>query len=87
MHPSKEKQEVSPEKLEEVETAGLDDEKKAESQRRLSDSLSSKSRKLKLDRRVVDSDRRTGTSAEYKGPARRKNLDRRESLNDRRDED
>jgi hypothetical protein len=87
MHPSNVKQEGRSEELPAGEAAGLDDDKETDSQRRLADSLSAKSRKLKLDRRVDDSDRRTGGSSDYKGPARRKILDRRESFDDRRDKD
>jgi len=56
--------------------------------RRLADSLKPNSRKLKLERRNVntDADRRIDTGPQYEGPARRKNIDRREKTKDRRDE-
>lgn len=55
--------------------------------RRLNDTLTSnnKNRKLNLDRRVVNNERRINTGPNYKGPVRRYTIDRRLNLRDRRD--
>jgi len=55
--------------------------------RRLQDGIISKdpNRKLNLDRRVKNSDRRVNTEPDYKCPSRRYNIDRRKNLKDRRD--
>jgi len=87
MSASKVKRNISPVDLEKTEASVIDDQKQSENKRRFADSLKPKGRKLKLDRRVADEDRRTGGSTGYNGTARRKILDRRESRNDRRDED
>jgi len=87
MYASKVRQNLSPDDLEETEEPGMEGQKPTKSQRRLSDSLNSKGRKLKLDRRVDGGDRRTDMATGNKSPARRKVIDRRESLDDRRDED
>jgi hypothetical protein len=87
MSASKVKRNISPDDLEETAASVMDDQKQAENKRRFADSLKPKGRKLKLDRRVADEERRTAGSTGYKGTARREILDRRESLNDRRDED
>lgn len=87
MPASKLKRNISPNDLEETEAAAMDGQKQADSRRRFADSLKAKSRKLKLDRRVEGTDRRTNVATGRKGLARRKTLDRRESLNDRRDDD
>ena len=55
--------------------------------RRYSDIINLKGRELNLDRRVVHRDRRTGTAPQYKGPSRRKTIDQRENLKDRRKKD
>ena len=86
MHASKVKQDMAPEDLKQTEASSKEDGGQSRSQRRLSDSIKQKGRKLNLDRRVEGIERRTGGSAEYKGPARRKVIDRRESSSDRRDE-
>ena len=52
--------------------------------RRFSDTLKSKGRKLKLDRRF-QSERRIVAIPQYKGPPRRKTIDQRADLKDRRD--
>jgi hypothetical protein len=52
--------------------------------RRFSDTINSKSRKLKLDRRV-QSERRIDAIPQYKGPSRRQTIDQRSILIDRRD--
>ena len=51
---------------------------------RLSDWINPKGRKIKLDRRDVNRDRRTNENPGYKGPARRETIDQRENLKDRR---
>jgi hypothetical protein len=81
------KRDISADDFGETESPDREGQEQIDSRRRFADSLKSKSRKIKLDRRVADEDRRTGGSTEYKGPARRKILDRRESWKDRRDED
>ena len=59
--------------------------------RRLKDTLASKNtnknRKMNLDRRVVNNERRVSAGSNYNGPARRNTIDRRLNLKDRRDED
>jgi hypothetical protein len=87
MSASKVKRNISPDGLQETQAAVVDDKKQGENKRRFADSLKPKSRKLKLDRRVTDEERRSDGSNKNKGPARRKILDQRESQNDRRDED
>lgn len=62
-------------------------EKKVTNQRR-QDTLSHfTKRKLNLDRRVANSDRRVAEDTNYNGPARRNTIDRRVSLKDRREKD
>jgi hypothetical protein len=63
------------------------DETGAENRRRLADAINSKGRKLKLDRRIDQNDRRLDTASEYKGPSRRKTIDQRENMKDRRNKD
>jgi hypothetical protein len=87
MPAAKVKGNTSPDDLKEAETPVVDGQEQADNKRRFADSLKPKGRKLKLDRRVADEDRRTGGPADYKVPARRENPDQRESRNDRRDED
>ena len=87
MSGSKVKRNIFPDDLVETESPDMDAQEQTDSRRRFADSLKSKSRKIKLDRRLADEDRRTGGSTEYKGPARRETLDRRETQKDRRDED
>ena len=67
---------------------GLEDSDKNDTGRRLQDTISAKNpnRKLNLDRRVNPDDRRDNTVPDYKGPARRYNLDSR-NPKDRRDKD
>ncbi len=86
MYASKVKQDTAPEDSKQTEASDTEGEEKAKNQRRLADSIKQKGRKLNLDRRVEGIERRGGGSAEYKGPARRKVIDRRESSSDRRDE-
>ena len=87
MYASKVNPNVSPDDGEDVESPGTESRELSSDQRRLADSLNAKGRKLKLDRRVADSDRRSNEATSYIGPARRKNLDRRERRNSRRNED
>lgn len=55
--------------------------------RRLQDAVTSDNlkRKLNLDRRIVNSDRRANTNSNYKGLARRNTIDRRMNLKERRE--
>ncbi len=57
--------------------------------RRLQDNIISKDpgRKLNLDRRVKNSERRADSDPNYNGPARRLTIDRRLTLKDRRDKE
>ncbi len=57
--------------------------------RRLQDTLSKDhpKRKLNLDRRIANSDRRVAEDPNYNGPARRNTIDRRMNLKDRREKD
>jgi hypothetical protein len=57
--------------------------------RRIQDAIISKDpgRKLNLDRRTQNSDRRVDTDPHYNGPARRNIIDRRLNLKDRRKKD
>jgi len=87
MYASKVKQDGAAGDLQQTEAATGEKQEQAKNQRRLADSLKPKGRKLNLDRRVEGIERRGGGAADYKGPARRKVIDRRESINDRRDED
>lgn len=54
---------------------------------RLSDWINPQGRKIKLDRRDVNRDRRTNENSSYSGPARRETIDQRENLRDRRIKD
>ena len=65
----------------------VENSEKKNTGRRLQDGIISKgpNRKLNLDRRVVNSDRRVNTDSNYNGQARRYNIDRRLNLKDRRD--
>jgi len=76
-----------PDDLEKTDESDVESQNPDKNRRRLSDSIDSRGRKLKLDRRANPKDRRTGTASEYKSPARRKTIDRRESPNDRRNKD
>jgi hypothetical protein len=58
---------------------------KKNTSRRLSDTAVSKGKKLNLDRRVAD--RRSDSAPPYKGPCRRKTIDQRVNLKDRREKD
>jgi len=73
-------------KLATTDETGMQGQKSADSKRRLADSIDSKGRKLKLDRRLDQNDRRLDTASEYNGPGRRKTIDQRENLKDRRSE-
>jgi hypothetical protein len=87
MQASKIEPNVSPDEPEITTETGVESQKKTDNRRRLSDSINAKGRKLKLDRRVDQKDRRTETVPEFKGPARRKTIDQRETTKDRRNED
>ena len=68
------------------EMAGDSSEKSSErknTNRRLSDTAVSKGQKLNLGRRVAD--RRSDSAPPYKGSSRRKTIDRRVNLKDRRE--
>jgi hypothetical protein len=65
----------------------LESGEESDNRRRLADSINSKGRKLKLDRRLDQNDRRLDSSSEYKGPIRRKTIDQRKNTKDRRDKD
>lgn len=67
---------------------GAEDSEKKGTGRRLQDTITAKNpnRKLNLDRRVKTDDRRDNTIPNYKGPARRYNIDTRKPK-DRRDKD
>ena len=69
-----------------VET-GVDSKKETGMKRRFADSIDARGRKLKLDRRVDQRDRRADAASGYKGPARRKTIDQRVNTKDRRNED
>ena len=62
---------------------------KKDAGRRIQDGIISKSpnRKLNLDRRTVQSERRGNTDPNYKGPSRRYTIDRRLNLKDRREKE
>ena len=70
-----------------VDETSLENNEKKNTRRRLQDGIVSKdpNRKLNLDRRVVNSDRRIAEDSNYNGPARRNTIDRRLNLKDRRD--
>lgn len=70
-----------------IDEASVEGRKQAEKRRRLADAINSKGRKLKLDRRIDQNDRRLDTASEYRGPSRRKTIDQRENMKDRRDKD
>jgi len=84
MHASSGKANTSSDEAEESVEARADSRQKTATRRRLADSINPRGRKLKLDRRVEQIDRRTDTASEYKGPARRKTIDQRENTRDRR---
>jgi len=62
---------------------------KENANRRIQDAIISKDprRKLNLDRRSANSDRRVDTDPHYNGPARRNTIDRRLNIKDRRKKD
>ena len=68
---------------------GSENSQKKATGRRLKDSIVSKDplRKLNLDRRAENSDRRIANNPNYNGPARRNTIDRRLNLKDRREKD
>jgi len=68
-----------------VDTSEDNGEKRVAGQR-LEDALISK-RKLNLNRRITNSDRRFSSDPNYKGPARRNTIDRRRNTKDRRYKD
>ena len=70
-----------------VDETSMENSEKKNTGRRLQDGIVSKdpNRKLNLDRRVVNSDRRIAEDSNYNGPARRNTIDRRLNLKDRRD--
>ena len=65
----------------------VDNSEKKGADRRLQDAITSDNlkRKLILDRRNVNNDRRANADPNYKGTARRNTIDRRMSLKDRRE--
>ena len=65
----------------------VDNSEKKGAGRRLQDAITSDNlnRKLNLDRRIVNNDRRANTDPNYKGTARRNTIDRRMDLKDRRE--
>jgi hypothetical protein len=77
----------SPDDIDASDEASTESKKQVNNQRRLADSINSKGRKLKLDRRLDQNDRRMDKSSDYKGPSRRKTIDQRENTRDRRDKD
>jgi len=77
----------SPDDIDASDEASTESKKQVNNQRRLADSINSKGRKLKLDRRLDQNDRRMDKSSDYKGPSRRKTIDQRENTKDRRDKD
>jgi len=78
---------IFPENIEVIGETRVENGKQADTRRRLADSINSKGRKLKLDRRIDQNDRRLDSASEYKGPSRRKTIDQRENTKDRRDKD
>ena len=70
-----------------VDDMSVENSKKENTGRRLQDNIISKDpgRKLNLDRRVKNSERRADSDPNYNGPARRLTIDRRLNLKDRRD--
>jgi hypothetical protein len=69
--------------------ASVENSEKKVTGRRLQDTLSKDhpKRKLNLDRRAANSDRRVAEDPNYNGPARRNTIDRRMNLKDRREKD
>ena len=67
--------------------ASVENSEKKVTGRRLQDNISKghPKRKLNLDRRAENSDRRIAVNPNYNGPARRNTIDRRLNLKDRRD--
>lgn len=74
---------------ESADDTSMENSEKKVTGRRLQDTFSKDhpKRKLNLDRRVVNSDRRVAEDRNYNGPARRSTIDRRMSLKDRREKD
>ena len=72
-----------------VDDMSVENSKKENTGRRLQDSIISKDpgRKLNLDRRTKNSERRADSDPNYNGPARRLIIDRRLNLKDRRDKE
>jgi hypothetical protein len=77
----------STDNVESIDETRAESRQQAEKRRRLADAINSKGRKLKLDRRIDQNDRRLDTASEYKGPSRRKTIDQRENMKDRRNKD
>jgi hypothetical protein len=78
---------IFPDDIETIDEPRAESRQQAEKRRRLADAINSKGRKLKLDRRIDQNDRRLDAASEYKGPSRRKTIDQRENMKDRRDKD
>ena len=72
-----------------VDDKSVENSKKENTGRRLQDSIISKDpgRKLNLDRRVKNRERRADSDPNYNGPARRLTIDRRLNLKDRRNKE
>jgi len=73
--------------IDSVDETRAESRKQVDKRRRLADSINPKGRKLKLDRRLDENDRRLDTSSQYKGPGRRKTIAQREKTKDRRGKD
>ncbi len=74
---------------ESADNTSVENSEKKVTGRRLQDTLSKDhpKRKMNLDRRVGNSDRRVAEDPNYNGPARRNTIDRRTNLKDRREKD
>ena len=82
-------QNISSNDSETVDDMSVENSKNENTGRRLQDSIISKDpgRKLNLDRRVKNRERRADSDPNYNGPARRLTIDRRLNLKDRRDKE
>jgi hypothetical protein len=87
MPEQKKESNISTDNVETIDETRVESRQQAEKRRRLADAINSKGRKLKLDRRIDQNDRRLDTASEYKGPSRRKTIDQRENMKDRRNKD
>jgi len=84
MPEQKKESNISTDNVETIDETRVESRQQAEKRRRLADAINSKGRKLKLDRRIDQNDRRLDAASEYKGPSRRKTIDQRENMKDRR---